>query len=437
MNNNVIRIIDIEIENIKNVSKGNISFDDIKDDDLKSDIIAIYGQNGSGKTAIIDSINILKQTMSGLKVNKNVINYINKNVITAGLKFKFQINNYIVNYHFDIKNIDNSYPVISYEYLSYLNDNGEDNVIIESFNDDLSNNSYNNSIKLDDFDLNKLNTLKSKLYLNRKSFIFNSTILNIISKHNNKLLNIIKILKHYSKNNLYIIEMSNYSLNNTKLIPIPLSDTLGSKQVILKTGLINVLKSDLSDFNKIINQLSYLTSTIIPNMKIEFITSNDYINKNNEEVITGELYSIKNDVAIKLAYESEGIKKIVSILSALIAVYNNESYFVAIDELDSSIFEYLLGELLSVFSSSGKGQLLFTSHNLRVLEVIPKEGIYFSTINPNNKFIKFTNLDNNNNLRNAYLRAIQLGGTIETIYEDTNKYDIIRALRLKGKNDGK
>ena len=131
--------------------------------------------------------------------------------------------------------------------------------------------------------------------------------------------------------------MSNYSLNNTKLIPIPLSDTLGSKQVILKTGLINVLKSDLSDFNKIINQLSYLTSTIIPNMKIVFITNNDYINKNNEEVITGELYSIKNNVAIKLAYESEGIKKIVSILSALIAVYNNESYFVAIDELDSSL----------------------------------------------------------------------------------------------------
>ena len=34
------------------------------------------------------------------------------------------------------------------------------------------------------------------------------------------------------------------------------------------------------------------------------------------------------------------------------------------------MFEYLLGNILSVFKERGKGQLLFTSHNLRALEVI-------------------------------------------------------------------
>ena len=49
---------------------------------------------------------------------------------------------------------------------------------------------------------------------------------------------------------------------------------------------------------------------------------------------------------LPLKYESEGIKKITSILHLLIAAYNNPSITLAIDELDSGIYEYLLGELL-------------------------------------------------------------------------------------------
>ncbi len=66
-------------------------------------------------------------------------------------------------------------------------------------------------------------------------------------------------------------------------------------------------------------------------------------------------------------YSIIGIKKIVSILQLLIVVYNNPSITVAIDELDSGIFESLLGELLNIISEKGKGQLIFTSHNLRPL----------------------------------------------------------------------
>ena len=39
-----------------------------------------------------------------------------------------------------------------------------------------------------------------------------------------------------------------------------------------------------------------------------------------------------------------------------------------IDELDSGIYEYLLGECLEVMQDKAKGQLIFTSHNLRPLE---------------------------------------------------------------------
>ena len=46
------------------------------------------------------------------------------------------------------------------------------------------------------------------------------------------------------------------------------------------------------------------------------------------------------------------------------------------------VFEYLLGEMLNIISEKGKGQLIFTSHNLRPLETIDKGFIAFTTTNP-------------------------------------------------------
>lgn len=42
-------------------------------------------------------------------------------------------------------------------------------------------------------------------------------------------------------------------------------------------------------------------------------------------------------------YESDGIRKIVSVLSLIIDAYNEQSCTIAIDELDAGVFEYLLG----------------------------------------------------------------------------------------------
>ena len=104
-----------------------------------------------------------------------------------------------------------------------------------------------------------------------------------------------------------------------------------------------------------------------------------------------------------------------------------------IDELDSGIFEYMLGELLDIFKKSAKGQLIFTSHNLRALEMIDKESIMFSTTNPDNRYIHMKNVRESNNLRNMYIRSITLGGQSEQIYEETDSLKIARAFRKAGR----
>ena len=121
-----------------------------------------------------------------------------------------------------------------------------------------------------------------------------------------------------------------------------------------------------------------------------------------------------------------------SVLQLLIVVYNQSSITVAIDELDSGIFEYLLGELLHIISEQGKGQLIFTSHNLRPLETIDKSFIAFTTTNPDRRYIRFSNVKTNNNLRDFYYRDIELGEQDEEVYSPTNNFEIALAFREAG-----
>ena len=61
----LVRIISININGIKNVCHGAIKINTVKEiesEEFKdnSSILGIYGQNGSGKSAVIDATHILK-----------------------------------------------------------------------------------------------------------------------------------------------------------------------------------------------------------------------------------------------------------------------------------------------------------------------------------------------------------------------------------------
>ncbi len=132
--------------------------------------------------------------------------------------------------------------------------------------------------------------------------------------------------------------------------------------------------------------------------------------------------------------ESEGIKKIVSVLQILILMYNEPSVTVAIDELDSGVFEYLLGELLGIVADGGRGQLIFTSHNLRPLETLDKQLIVFTSTDPNNRYVRMRGVKETNNLRSLYFGNIVLGGSETELYKYTSDGEIAYAMRQAGEN---
>lgn len=73
--------------------------------------------------------------------------------------------------------------------------------------------------------------------------------------------------------------------------------------------------------------------------------------------------------------------------------------------------------------------MIFTSHNLRILEVLPIHNLWFTTTNEENRYMQLKGVKKLNNPRDVYLRAIQLGGQDEAIYKETNAYDMKRAFR--------
>lgn len=186
----------------------------------------------------------------------------------------------------------------------------------------------------------------------------------------------------------------------------------------------NMRACDLDELAETVNSLNTSLSAIVPGLSLVVRRLGELVGDDGEEMIRAELLSNRGGVQIPFRAESEGIQKLVSVLSILIAAYNDENACVVIDELDSGIFEFLLGEILDAMAKGGKGQLIFTAHNLRALETLPPETLVFTTVNPDNRFIKFKGVRPSNNLRSQYLRSINLGGQKERVYDPTDTLQI-------------
>ena len=60
MNIEPVRIENITIENFKNVEKGYLDLENRRKN-YQASIVGIYGQNGSGKTALIDALHCIQK----------------------------------------------------------------------------------------------------------------------------------------------------------------------------------------------------------------------------------------------------------------------------------------------------------------------------------------------------------------------------------------
>ncbi len=454
----IIRLSSLKISNIKNVKNGQVVMPNACRKHItykNAEVLGLYGQNGSGKTAVIDTLYYLQKIMIGGILENEMVDYIDVNENHAEIAADFVIFVKEVIYEVTYKIIlqrDGNIANIARETLSCAvnKDNSRSNKIMFMDYQRSDKRIFAPKKRLDEVVEanieNKTDLIVAKKIAekNNCSYVFGESSREIFCRdYKNDFKHcseVIKALFKFALQDLFVIRNTHSGVISANFL-LPMAFKIEQNQIGMKGDfavpliepiVLNEERKKLLD--TIVEQVNMVLFTIIPGMKISVHNYGMQLMDSGENGYRVELVSIQDCMPpIPIRMESEGIIKIISILNALIQAFGNYSICLAIDELDAGIFEYMLGELLDIFNKSAKGQLIFTSHNLRALEMLDKDSIMFSTVNPERRYIRMKNIKASNNLRDTYLRGITLGGQDEVIYKETDSLRIARAFRKAGR----
>lgn len=450
----VVRICTLEISNIKNVRHGKIDMPHRLPGYApeKGELLGIYGQNGSGKTSVVNAFILLRRLICGLPLEADTASLITCGEKEASLAIQFSIEgagcNHVAQYAVTIGTDADGARVKQESFTIRANVPGaRTNIVAEFTEPELPVNAEFAPVA----SFNKVlsNSTRQELLINkvlacqeRTSYMFNRRMYPLLLKLNTAAVDLLCAVRCYVERNLFIIDHSKSGLVNVNLQPIPISHTdSGCDCSAVGTCLINLnAPSTLplpiyQEFKQSLTNMNQVMCKIIPGFKLHVRELGLELSEYNEELMRMELLASRQGMEIPLKFESDGIKKIISLLLYWIIVSNTPGSCLIVDELDASIFEYLLGELLSVWEENARGQLIFTAHNLHPLEMLDKRSVVFTTVDSHQRFIRMKNIKASNNLRDVYLRSIFIGGQELELYEETNKTEIARAIRKTSPGD--
>ncbi len=455
----IVRLSSLKISNIKNVRVGQIVMPNTCQKHLTyktAEVLGLYGQNGSGKTAVIDTLYYLQKIMIGSTLDKKVANYIDaasdQAEIIADFNIFIETIIYEVSYKIILQRSGDGANIVR-ETLSCAinkNDSRSNKTVFIDYQRSQSENVFAPKKRFDEVvEANTEN--KTDLIVARKiaeksncSYIFGEGSREIFCQdyenHFRHYSEVIKALFQFALKDLFVIRNTHSGVISANFL-LPMAFKIEQKEIGMKgdfavplTEPVVLNEERKKNLDMIVEQINMVLFTIIPGMKIDVYHYGMQLTDSGENGYRVELVSVRENMPpIPIRMESEGIIKIISILNALIQAFGNPSICLAVDELDAGIFEYMLGELLDIFNKSAKGQLIFTSHNLRALEMLDKDNIMFSTVNPERRYIRMKNVKASNNLRDTYIRGLTLGGQDEVIYEETDSLRIARAFRKAGR----
>lgn len=399
-------LLNLKLNGIKNIEK-EIEIDFYKKDlknfsPINYNVKGIFGPNGIGKTAILKSIEIIKNIVINNyyltdSENLNLLHkLINKNTKKMNIEITFlNFNNkkndkkYIYYVELEIKHND---IFISKESIKTENKSKE--LIIE-LGQILNNSLFENSALIEDI---------SKNLLNKRS------ILNIIKdfekdnllKDNDKetFVNLFNFFK-----NLYI-KTDNYQYNMLDIINLMDIDDKYDMRIPKKKGTLEILKKDFERKTKFLKLFKKELSSISFEKKDDgvYYYLNIFFNYNNLE--------------ISYSFESQGIKLLFILHSYLDKILNGG--IVLIDEIDSSIHDVYLNKIIEFFSEEGKGQLIFTSHNTTLLNTLRKYNNSIDFINENIEIVPWIKNGNSsafNKYREGYIKGLPFNIVESDFYE--------------------
>lgn len=374
----------------------------------------IYGTNGSGKSAIISSVDILRniltdsQYLSNPLVQKNLDEIVNKRLKELYIKAEY------------IMNVENGPVVFTYSVI-LSKDNTEKYVISkENLLFRMAASKIETAKKIfeivngeiitlyeenghDEFYTDVVNKTMNLLTMSSMSTLFYEKFILPAIKQGNK--------KGVIYNQLWAGTSVLCAFGRKLHVYLDQSDE-HKEYVALNTAKLFYNKEDYNEkMHILVNNLLYMNNDLIDVLQVtqnvipkryykEFQSIVDKLynflhifkadlqkieidKKENKDSLICDLVMVYDGYKVNAEYESTGIKKLIKLFA-----YINEMVqggIVFIDELDSNLHDVYLCALLEYLMEYGQGQLCFTTHNVGPMDVLKRNKKSIDFLSDNHK----------------------------------------------------
>ncbi len=372
---------------------------------------AIYGENGSGKSALITAIKIFRD----LIYNENYLNesktqefldeIINKetNVFQIQLEFLIDIEDLKLVYQYTLhvgKGKSGLYE-IQYEGLRWKNGSYTNNkyrMIFESQNGELI---YVNCTEREQerirHDTTNLLSTHSFIYLYLtkvdQNILTQGEDLDkelLISTAACLTLNVLfrVYLAEEDQHELYFLRKRlKESRSDQKIMMGELFGQDSNFNVALGVNEKYVDKESFEEYKKRVQRLTQFIKIFKPDL-----VSIDIDAKEDGGQFVCDLNLNYGDYAINKEFESTGIKKLIRLFDCL--SFASTGGIVFVDEMDSNLNDVYLCKLIEYFMYYGKGQLCFTTHNIGPMSVLKGNKNAIDFLSSDNHLVPWTSRGN-------------------------------------------
>lgn len=347
-----------------------------------SNVKGIFGPNGIGKTSIIKGMDILRKISLNDNYLTNDFNIIildkiiNKKIEKAKLEVEFLViknkKKYRYIHSITIARTSTKEIKILVEKIEKKDPNTDQilwQILIE--NGIIKNDSIHKS------------DLKAQIIDVTKNLLEKRSVVNIIKSSLLESTDLENIYYFYKK--LYIkldrgdSHFTYALLDNILKAPmkdeVPFNNSIGNYDMTIP-------KNSLEVFEDYLRRITKFLKIFKPNLK-----NIEYEKKEDEEYYYINILFVYNDYKVDYEFESMGIKNLFSLFTYFRALSDDE--VVVIDEIDTSIHDIYLNKLIEFFAVDGKGQLVFTAHNITLLQTLKKYKHSIDFINENMEVVSW------------------------------------------------
>ena len=335
-----VRIENISLENFKNIGEGSVFFNEFKrlerkdlSDPNYSNVLGIYGQNASGKTSVINALEMIRHIIVGKGMISAFSNYFKKGTNDMNISLSFLLFNdvktFLVNYSIGFK-LSQTNISIENEMLSCMEGNSE----LQKLGDKETLFAFTRATGLKDSFLSLVESKDSKTILNYLasskttipteqktaatlySSLFNDETMQIIQNETrlSRLIDIVNSLVDFCKNKFLIVTTKLFDIINARGVGVNGFDFDDNQDRIHKNfsilfGKQTLEESKYNSFLKMLQASSKVLETLIPGLTIEPHVYGEAIDQAGKKAIEFEVMSIRDGKEIPLYFESRRVKQ--------------------------------------------------------------------------------------------------------------------------------